>query len=259
MILSTAANLSKSIILKPGVRNRLAKNVGNLRLGIITRSLGNIKSFISPKDLPLKNRVFFLMKPTILSVVAVTGASKFLKRDKKDDRSDAEKTNQKRKFAFQLIAINFGVFTIFSLGKTKNWRRITSFDLNYATDNVFGRAPILGSIFSIFNHNSWKHLIGNTAALAPILYCCNDHPSNIFVVYLTGGIFASYVSNLNIVFMVPNISLGLGASGAISALLAYSVTVDPEIRITLLMLFFGMYSDIKAVIREWQVTSPLTI
>jgi rhomboid family protein len=158
---------------------------------------------------------------------------------------DAPKTNGKPFINYGLIAINIVIF-IYEIVITSYFsNRLTTIELysNYgAVPNVILSGQNLASLFtSMFMHGSVAHLLGNMF----FLYVFGDNLEGRFghykylLIYLVWGIIASFVQSIYAVSTGSGNVPAIGASGAISGVLAAYLIFFPRAKIqTIIFAFF---------------------
>ncbi len=158
---------------------------------------------------------------------------------------DAPRTNGRPFINYVLIAINIVIF-IYEIIITSNFsNNLVKFDLfsNYgAIPNLILSGQNLTSLFtSMFMHGSIAHLVGNMF----FLYVFGDNLEGRFghykylIIYLIWGIVASFAHSIYAVYTGSGNMPAIGASGAISGVLAAYLIFFPRAKIhTIIFAFF---------------------
>ena len=158
---------------------------------------------------------------------------------------DAPKTNGKPFVNYGLIAINIIIFIYEIIITSYFSNRVATIELfsNYgAVPNLILSGQNLTSLFtSMFMHGSIAHLMGNMF----FLYVFGDNLEGRFghykylIIYLVWGIIASFVQSIYAVSTGSGNIPAIGASGAISGVLAAYLIFFPRAKIqTIIFAFF---------------------
>jgi len=126
-----------------------------------------------------------------------------------------------------------------------------------AADFTSGFPPIANLFTSMFMHGGWAHLLGNML----YLYIFGDNVEDNFgrgrflIFYLLCGLAATVAQiAVNVHSTVPS----LGASGAISGVLAGYLVLFPKNRVRVLMGYFVMHVSAWFVLGLWIVTQMIS-
>lgn len=146
---------------------------------------------------------------------------------------------------YTLIVINVLIFMYeVSLGQ-----RLNGFLLEYGTipTEIVRGEDLFTLVTNMFLHGGWMHLIGNML----FLWIFGDNieakigTPRFVIFYLLGGIVASL---LHVVFNTSSNIPGVGASGAIAALMGAYLIMFPKSKIKMIVLIFFRTFEVPALL-----------
>uniref|UniRef100_A0A183CDB5 rhomboid protease n=1 Tax=Globodera pallida TaxID=36090 RepID=A0A183CDB5_GLOPA len=140
-----------------------------------------------------------------------------------DYKNAQPKLQSTSKLIWTLIGANVAVFLL--------WHVPTLMPtmLHYFTDSVTYKNLCLPMFLSMFSHHEFLHLLFNMLALENLAVGAIGllGPTQFMAMYLSGGVFSALFS-LCYTALVDSTSRGLGASGAISAVVGYVCAKLPD-------------------------------
>lgn len=181
---------------------------------------------------PLTERLKLLAGP-ILFTTAVGVGTYALSEANKPPSSHFTPKHKRKKVAPELIIAIIGanvlVFGLWRLGSPAVLNALNK----YMLSNLYGEARTLSMLGSTFSHSSAFHLFFNMYVLFSLTALPIDSYQFLHL-YTTGGLVAALGSYINCSIRCLAMS-SLGASGAILALIGYTVAKFPEARFSVLL------------------------
>lgn len=152
-----------------------------------------------------------------------------------------------------LIAINVVVFLMELQGGEAFVERYSVIPAHF----THGVPPVLTILWAMFMHGGWAHLLGNML----YLYIFGDNVEDNFGKgkYLLFYLICGAVASVAQIAVMPNSTIpNLGASGAISGVLAAYLVLYPKNRVRVLMGYFVIHVSAWLVLGLWIGTQLLS-